>query len=370
MAGKGLRSVTKKILSWYESHKRDLPWRDSANPYQVWVSEIMLQQTQVETAIPYYHRFLSRFPTVQSLAAASQDDVLKAWENMGYYSRARNLHVAAGHVVERFGGKIPQGWEELMSLPGIGKYTAGAILSMAFGLPVPAVDANVRRVISRLFAVEDPIDQSETAQRIWELAETLVPSKGAGRFNQALMDLGATICRARDPKCSVCPAHTHCQAHLRGVQQTLPVTRKRAPVPYHHVTAGIIRDQKGRVLIIQRPRNGLLGGLWKFPGGKQKEDESLEDCLQRKARQELGIAIRVGQALASVKHAYTHFRITLHAFRCVHVAGNPRAIQCTDWKWIQTDRFGDLAFSKADRKIIQALALGIDTAKLHGRDVP
>jgi A/G-specific adenine glycosylase len=356
VSGKGMHPVTKKVLAWYGTHKRDLPWRDSADPYHVWVSEVMLQQTQVETVIPYYHRFLSRFPTVQSLAAATQDEVLKAWENMGYYGRARHLHAAAGRIVERFGGEVPHGRDELMSLPGVGRYTAGAILSMAFGMPVPAVDANVRRVIIRLFAIDEPIDQSRTTQRVWVLAGDLVPSKGAGRFNQALMDLGATICRARDPKCLVCPAHTHCQACLRGVQQNLPLTGKRAPVPHHHVTAGIIRNDKGGVLVIQRLRDGLLGGLWKFPGGKQKKNESLEDCLQRETRREIGIAIRVGQALSSVKHAYTHFRITLHAFQCIHVAGNPKAMQCTDWQWIDMDRFGDLAFSKVDRKIIRALA--------------
>lgn len=355
MRVKGHSQITKKMLAWYDRQRRDLPWRNSTNPYHVWVSEIMLQQTQVETVIPYYHRFLSRFPTVQSLAAASPDAVLKAWENMGYYSRARNLHLAAGHMVERFEGKIPQGWDELLSLPGIGKYTAGAILSIAFDLPVPAVDANVQRVISRLFAIEEPIAQRATAQRVWELAKDLVPHEGAGRFNQALMDLGATMCRARNPRCGGCPVSACCQAHLRGLQEALPVTRRREPLGHYHVTAGIIRNKNGRVLIIQRPFNGLLGGLWKFPGGKQRQDESLKKCLRRETRQELGITIRVGQAITSVKHAYTHFRITLHAFRCDHVAGTPSALQCTAWRWVKRDHFTDFAFSKADRKIIEAL---------------
>jgi A/G-specific adenine glycosylase len=353
---KRLSSITKKILSWYHSHKRDLPWRNSVNPYHIWVSEIMLQQTQVETVIPYYHRFLSRFPTVQSLAAASQDAVLKAWENMGYYSRARNLHAAASHIVERFGGEIPDDWEDLVSLPGIGKYTAGAILSIAFGLSVPAVDANLRRVISRLFAVQDPVDEQATSQHLWRLAEDLVPSNGAGQFNQALMDLGATICAAKKPTCEACPVRECCQAYDRGLQETLPITKKRKPVPHHHMTAGIITDKKGRFLLTQRLRNGLLGGLWKFPGGKQKKGESLKKCVVRETGEEIGIHVRVEKEIASAKHAYTHFRITLHAFHCVHLDGVPKALGCSQWRWARKDQFRKLAFSKADHKIILALA--------------
>lgn len=316
----------------------------------------MLQQTQVETVIPYYDRFLSVFPNVESLAGASQDAVLKAWENMGYYSRARNLHAAAGDIVQRFGGKIPADQEDLMGLPGIGRYTAGAILSIAFGLPVPAVDANVRRVISRLFAIREPIDQNRTIQHVWRLAEDLVPLKGAGRFNQALMDLGATICTTRNPKCARCPVRTCCQARTRGLQEALPVTRKRGPLPHQHMTAGIISDKTGRVLVTQRPRDGLLGGLWKFPGGRQEEGKSLKKCLEKQTRQEVGIDIQVGQPIISVKHAYTHFRVTLHAFRCTHVGGTPNALQCTDWRWTKMNQFRHFAFSKADYKIIQALA--------------
>ena len=355
MTNNTFSSITKTVLSWYDKHKRDLPWRHNADPYHVWVSEIMLQQTQVETVIPYYHRFLTRFPTVQSLATASQDAVLKAWENMGYYSRARNLHKAAADIVERFGGKIPDDWDDLLSLPGIGQYTAGAILSIAFGLPVPAVDANVRRVLSRLFVVQEPIDDRATAQRLWSLAEDLVPARDAGQFNQALMDLGATICTAKRPTCQVCPLKASCQAYQEGLQDRLPMTKKRGPVPHHHVTAGIITDNKNRILIIQRPRSGLLGGLWKFPGGKQRAGESLKKCVVRKTREELGIHIRAEKEITSAKHAYTHFRITLHAFQCTHVGGTPNAVQCTDWRWTKMNQFRRFAFSKADRKIIHAL---------------
>lgn len=353
MGRKDSRHIAENILSWYARHQRDLPWRNTRDPYYIWVSEVMLQQTQVETVIPYYHRFVSQFPTVRRLAEASLDQVLKAWENMGYYARARNLHAAAREIAKRFGGKIPDTWDGLMSLPGIGQYTAGAILSMAFGLPWPAVDANVRRVMSRLFAIEEPIDRSQTARYIWRLARELVPLEGAGHFNQGLMDLGATICTSKKPKCMICSLRICCQAHGRRLQERLPVTKKRGPIPHHHVTAGIIRDQAGRVLIAQRPNHGLLGGLWKFPGGKQGPRESLKRCLCRETHEELGIQIRVGRAITSVNHAYTHFRITLHAFHCMHLVGIPRALGCRDWRWAKVSRFADFAFSKADRKIIE-----------------
>ena len=355
MAPQGSQRISKSILSWYGTHQRDLPWRTTRDPYHIWVSEIMLQQTQVETVIPYYHHFLKQFQTVNALARASLDKVLKAWENMGYYARARNLHAAAQAVVKRFGGKIPDSWDALRSLPGVGDYTAGAILSMAFGLPFPAVDANVRRIVARLFAIEEPLDERRTAQNVARLAAELVPRQGAGQFNQGLMDLGATLCTPKKPTCRACPLQPSCRARARRLEDTLPVAKKRGPIPHHHVTAGIIDDQAGRMLIAQRPNHGLLGGLWKFPGGKQTGKESLKSCLRRETLEELGIRIRVGASITSVKHAYTHFRITLHAFHGTLLTGALQARGCRDWRWTEKGEFQEFAFSKADRKIIQAL---------------
>jgi A/G-specific adenine glycosylase len=315
----------------------------------------MLQQTQVETVIPYYHRFLAQFPTIAALAEAPLDHVLKAWENMGYYSRARNLHGAVKTVLKDFKGKVPETQEELMALPGVGSYTAAAILSMAFDRPVPAVDANVTRVITRVFAIKEPVDRSPTTRAVWDLAHEILPKEGAGQFNQALMDLGATICTSRRPGCTACPLQTLCEANAHHLQNILPVTKKRNPIPHHHVTAGVIRNQDGQILITQRPNKGLLGGLWKLPGGRQRPGESLKTCLKRKVQEEVGMSVRVGKGGASIKHAYTHFRITLHAFHCTYQGDAPKVLGCRDWYWATARHFQDLAFSKADRKIIQAL---------------
>ncbi len=352
--------IADALLAWYIRHQRDLPWRKTRDPYCIWISEVMLQQTQVETVIPYYHRFLSRFPTVESLAAAPLDDVLKAWENMGYYARARNLHVAAKEVMERFGGRIPNTWDGLVQLPGVGSYTAGAILSIAFGQRAPAIDANVRRVLSRLFGIDQPLERSRTLRQLAELARSLVPIEGAGRFNQALMDLGSDICTPRKPDCTHCPIRGHCWAYQHRWQDVLPVRRKRSTIPHQHVTAGVIQDKGGQLLIVRRPNHGLLGGLWKFPGGAQQPDETLERCLRRKTREEVGIRIRIGKKITSVSHAYTHFRITLHAFQCAYQSGKPQAHGCSEWRWTRLEGLNDVPFSRADRKIIEALTSKVE----------
>lgn len=348
--------ITQRFLQWYATHGRDLPWRHSAEPYHVWISEVMLQQTQVETVIPYYHRFLSRFPTVRHLAAAAEDDVLKAWENLGYYARARHAHHAARDMVKRFGGCVPSRWQELASLPGIGAYTAGAILSIAFGVCVPAVDGNVRRVISRLYGIQEPVDEQRTLSRIQKLASALVPRRGAGRFNQAVMDVGALVCTPKRPRCDRCPVDAFCRAKAQGRQDLIPVKRKNKPLPHRQATAAFVRDKKGRLLIVQRPRQGLLAGLWKFPGGPRLDDESLEGCVKREVRQELGIKIQVQRAVGSIRHAYTHFRITLHGFECRHAAGRPCAVKCHDWRWVRPGGLDAFAFSRAERKILAAFS--------------
>jgi A/G-specific adenine glycosylase len=347
--------ITEKILIWYAQHQRDLPWRKTRNPYSIWVSEIMLQQTQVETVIPYYKRFLSRFPTIRSLATSSLDDVLKVWENLGYYSRARHLHAAAREVMTKGRGKIPKTLDGLRSLPGLGPYTSAAILSFAFGERIAAVDGNARHVICRLFAIKDSIHLGKTQRRISAIAAELVPEKDSASFNQGLMDLGAFICSPRKPSCDLCPLSSFCQAFGRGLQDSLPVNKKRDPLPHKDITAGIIADNKGRLLITQRPMIGLLGGLWKFPGGERIPKETLEDALKRSVREELGIRIRVKKRVLSVRHAYTHFRITLHAFHCRLEAGRPQALRCLRWRWAPRSDLNLFAFSKADREIIAAL---------------
>ncbi len=347
--------IAGRILSWYALNKRDLPWRHTKDPYFIWVSEVMLQQTQVDTVIPYYQRFLSKFPTIEALAKAPLQEVLKVWENMGYYGRARHLHKAAREIVNHGDSEIPRTWDALMRLPGIGGYTASAILSFAFDQRFPTVDGNARRVLSRLFCIQGQIDQNQTQQKIHELAVRMIPQEDPASFNHGIMELGATICKPRGPSCNICPLPDLCMAFEKGLQGQLPAKKKRKPLPQKDGTAAIIEDKRGRLLIVQRLNNGLLGGLWKFPGGLKEPQETLQKGLRRCVREELGIGIRVKEAVTSVDHAYTHFRIRIHAFRCVKRDGKPKAMGCERYRWLTRDQLNGLPFSRADRKVIEAL---------------
>jgi A/G-specific adenine glycosylase len=351
--------IRRALTRWYDGHRRPLPWRETRDPYAIWISEIMLQQTRVDTVIPYYIRFIYKFPTVEILARAPIGDVLKVWENLGYYARVKNLHKAAGQIAAHFEGRIPERLEEIIGLPGIGRYTAGAILSIAFGQAVPAVDGNVRRVISRLHAIEDSIDEEEVRDRIEALVTTLVPARAPGRFNQALMELGAVCCTPKSPACPVCPLQDDCRAHLQGLANRLPVRGKKKKVPHREVVAAVIRDEEGRLLLVQRPSDGLLGSLWKFPGGILDPQEGREEGLERIVRDELSVGIGVGSPLASVNHAYTHFRITLTAFSCTLREGSPGG---PPWRWADAEEIEGLPFSKADRRIARMVS-----AKPHDR---
>ena len=339
---------------WFERHKRPMPWRETADPYRIWVSETMLQQTQVETVIRYYDRFISRFPTVRDLAKAGSQEVMKLWEGLGYYSRARNLHAAAKLVVRRYGGKIPDSPEALLSLPGIGRYTAGAILSIAHGKSEPVLDGNIIRVLSRLFRCTENVRLPGTVNRLWRTAKFILPADGARIHNEALMELGATVCRPRQPGCQDCPVSGFCEAFRFSVQNELPVKPPGKRIPHVDVTAGIIWNQK-KFLITLRPPKGLLGGLWEFPGGKLEPGETLQACLRREIREELGIRVDVGRLLVSVKHAYTHFRITLNVFECAYSGGTLRPKGCDDTRWISAGQLDRYAFPGADRKVIQIL---------------
>jgi A/G-specific adenine glycosylase len=348
------QQIQERLLAWSRAHRRDLPWRGERDPYRIWVSEVMLQQTQVETVIPYYHRFLSRFPTLRSLAEAHLDEVLKAWEGLGYYARARNLHRAAQQVMENHGGQLPADRGALLALPGIGPYTVGAILSLAFGQDAAVLDGNVRRVLSRLFAVDDDPPSAATRRRLWSLAKVLLPPGQAGPFNEALMDLGAAVCTARDPRCVECPLNEGCQGYQSGDPERYPARAPRRPLPHYDITAGVIW-RGDQLLISKRHTDDLLGGLWELPGGRLEDGETLEECLVREVREELGIEIAVGDLLMSVRHAYTHFRVTLHVFHCRYLSGEPQALDCADWRWVWPDELDNFAFPAADRRILAAL---------------
>lgn len=349
-----IHTVREKLPRWYTRHSRNLPWRKSRDPYAVWVSEIMLQQTRVDQASPYFERFMKKFPTVFKLAAADQEEVLKAWEGMGYYTRARNLHAAAKRVVDEYNGRLPDTAEELAKLPGIGRYTAGAIASIAFGLDEPVLDGNVARVLTRVFAIADDPKEVKTQKRLWSLARKMIPRGRAGDFNQALMDLGATICTPRKPDCASCPLSGICLANRRGKQERFPFKRPKKPVPHRTIVAGVI-GKSGKVLIDQRKPEGLLGGLWEFPGGKKEKGETLKQAVAREIREEVGIEVSVGRRMTLVNHAYSHFKITLHVFECSHESGRARAIGCKAVKWVRPEELGRYAFPAANHKILKLL---------------
>ncbi|MBX3063431.1 MAG: A/G-specific adenine glycosylase [Anaerolineae bacterium] len=343
------------LLHWYDSAAADLPWRRSSNPYLIWLSEIMLQQTQVTAVIPYFQRFTAAFPTVEALAAAPLDRVLKQWEGLGYYSRARNLHRTAQVIAAR--GSFPWTAAELQQLSGVGRYTANAIASIAFGEAVAVLDGNVIRVLSRLDDLVDDVSKPATQNKLWERATALLNQERPGDHNQAMMELGRMICRPRAPLCLICPVAKHCASFAHNTQGQRPVKPKKARTPHYDVAAGVIWHPSGdgRVLIAQRPAEGLLGSLWEFPGGKQESGETIEQTLIRELQEELAITVEVGNLLTTVDHAFTHFKITLFAFDCQLIKGDPQPIGCADWRWVRLNELEHFAFGKADQQVIALL---------------
>ena len=340
--------LRQQLLAWYDGSKRDLPWRRTADPYRIWIAEVMLVQTQVEVVMRYYDRFLDRFPNVASLAAAELDEVLKLWEGLGYYARARNLHKAARLIVERHDGRLPEDHKSLCALPGIGIYVAAAVASIAFGERVAAVDGNVRRVIARLHDLPEPTDRE-----IRELARHVVQER-PGDTNQALMDLGSTVCTARSPGCERCPIASHCLARDRGTQSERPLPRRSGERPHYEIAVGVVwRNEE--ILIAKRNPEGLLGGLWEFPGGKRRADESLEAAVVREVGEELGVEVQAGEKIAEVEHAYSHFSITMHAYHCRYETGTPEPLGCQDYAWVRPQDLDRYAFPAANRRVLQHL---------------
>jgi A/G-specific adenine glycosylase len=350
------KQIVRRLSAWYDRHARKLPWRETSDPYRIWISEIMLQQTQVDTVIPYYHRFLENFPDVETLAKAPLEDVLKAWENLGYYSRARHLHDAAKIVISDFGGRIPDTFESIRKLPGIGPYSAGAVLSIAYGLSYPAVDGNIRRILCRLFAIQKFVDDAREQKELFALAASLVPAKNPGNFNQALMDLGAGICKPKNPACPDCPIAPICLAQKNALQEKLPLVRKPRLIPHKQSVCAVIENDKGQMLMVQRPPKGLLASLWKLPGGFVTDTEQIQTALKHRVREELEISIHPEKKLASVQHTYTHFRATLSAWKCRVLRGHPRSLGCQSFCWADEQDLKKLTLSKIDRMILMTLS--------------
>jgi A/G-specific adenine glycosylase len=348
--------ITTALRVWYQANRRDLPWR-GASPYGVWVSEIMLQQTQVATVIPYYRRFLERFPTVEALADAPIEEVLRFWAGLGYYARARNLHRAAQMVVANYGGRVPDTPETIEALPGIGRYTAGAILSIAYGIPRPLVDANVIRVLSRLFGLRGDPKSATNQAALWSLAEQLVPADAPGEFNQGLMELGALVCEPAEPKCERCPLLPDCVAGNSPDPSALPeYPAGQATVALTH-SAALIRDNAGRVLIAQRPLRGLWGGLWEFPRVVCAAGEAPVEAAARAAREVVELEATIGAPVGKIKHSVTRYRITLHGFLARPLSANatPQPRECAAIRWATLPELSEVAFSSPQALLRDAL---------------
>jgi A/G-specific adenine glycosylase len=351
-----MNHLSSRLLKWYRRNKRSLPWRDHPDPYAVWVSEIMLQQTRVEAVIPYFERWMRLFPTIRALAAASEQEVLNAWEGLGYYTRARNLHRAAKIVAEKFGGELPRDLDELRKLPGIGRYTLGAVSSIAFGMNIPALDGNIKRVYARIFDLVEPVDSSAGEKMLWEIAENILPKNEAGDYNQALMDLGATICVPKNPRCLVCPVMELCDARANGTQNERPVKLPKRDVPHHIYAAGVI-IQRGRVLLAKRPSQGLLGGMWEFPNGRvdQNPPGGLVEALQTGYNIRLRASqrnIQRMELLGVVHHGYSHFSVEVHVYLC-ELESLPHGARNLKWVWIKD--LEEYPMGKIDRQIARTI---------------
>lgn len=353
-AGLDLPELRQRLIHWYRRQGRDLLWRKTRDPYKIWVSEIMLQQTQVTSVIPYYQRFLITFPTVTSLAKAPLKKVLKLWEGAGYYARARNLHRAAQIVMKQLNGEIPSDPDLLQKLPGIGRSTAGAIASLAFGRRAPILDGNVRRVLCRLFGIQEDPRRPAMERELWRLSEACLPDRGIEHFNQALMDLGATVCTPAKPSCLLCPVRRLCQAFRLGIQEKIPVKMQRPPLPHRQVAVAVILHGD-KLLIGQRPIHGLLGGLWGLPEIRTKDDGSTSREVCRSFESQTGLKLQAVKTLEPVLHTFTHLRMTFYPVLYRYQAGRLKEDQ--PWRWADRSTLSGLPISVATRKILnQALS--------------
>ena len=341
-----------ELMKWYLYEGYSFPWRNTSDPYFIWLSEVMLQQTRVSTASPYYQHWISSLPDIRSVAESPLDNILKLWEGLGYYGRARNFHKACKIVIEKHGGVIPSDPLEFSKLPGVGPYICAAVMSIAFNLPIPAADGNAIRVISRLNSINTPYPKSKKriVTFLSEHIDTIMP----GYFNQAIMDLGREICTSKNPSCYICPVNKYCCSYVNDTVDKYPAKIKKVSRPHYRVAVGLIW-KNNRILISKRRESGLLGGLWEFPGGKIRPSENGSSCIVREARETLNVLVDPLALVKQIKHAYSHFSITVDAYSCMFRGGRPRALGCADFRWIHPSETRKFAFHRANHKLFDKI---------------
>lgn len=344
----------RQLIQWYEAFHRALPWREDTDPYRIWISEVMLQQTQVKTAVPYYEKFILRFPDIRLLAKADLQEVLKLWEGLGYYGRARNLHKAAGIIVEKYQGALPGDIRLLRNLPGIGDYIASAVSSIAYGRAHSVVDGNVKRVLARLLKIKLPINTQASNKTFKGAADRLLLTNHPGKYNQAIMELGALICTPKRPDCISCPVRGLCEACQSNTVENYPNRINTPKTPQIPIATGVV-CKGNKILITRRKPQGLLGGLWEFPGGKIRKGETAEAACIREIREETNLRVTVGEHLTRIRHAYTHLKIVMDVFICSYVGGRIRLKGPDNFFWIRPNEIDDYPFPGANHKFIPML---------------
>ena len=346
----------RRLLTWFRKQARDLPWRKTRDPYRVWISEVMLQQTQVATVGPYFERFVARFPNVSDLAAADEQDVLRLWEGLGYYRRARQMHRAARVIVEQHGGQFPRDFDAVLALPGIGRYTAGAVLSIAFDDRLPILEANSIRVLSRLLAYRDD-PQSTVGQRtLWSFASAILPRRDVGVFNQAVMELGSIVCLPKSPACATCPVILLCPTYEKGLQDAIPLAKKRTNYTEVREAAVVVR-RRGQVLLRQCDNDERWAGLWDFPrfALSASRGAALQAELKDQVQRQMGVEITPGEKLVTIRHGVTRYRITLECFAAEFLSAKRRRVVGNHQRWVSSAKLGEVPLSVTGRKIARLI---------------
>jgi len=353
------RVFRRRLLAWFDRHARDLPWRRTRDPYAVWVSEIMLQQTQVATVKPYFDRFLRAFPTIEALARADEQEVLRLWEGLGYYRRARQLHEAARAILADHAGRFPRDAATLRRLPGIGRYTAGAILSIAFDAREPILEANTTRLFSRLLAYRGEPASVSGGRLLWAMAEAVLPQARSGPFNQALMELGSTVCVPRAPRCEACPVAMLCQARAKGLQNEIPMAKPKRAMEDRHEAAVLVR-RRGRVLLVRRADGERWAGLWDFPRFEVRtaEPDALREEIAESVVRLTGVAIRVGRHRTTIRHGVTRFRIRLDCYDADYVSGPRAGGSAPEMRWLRPAELAAYPLSTTGRQLSRLLSMG------------